>query len=462
MQVSEFNLDEQSGKVYVEYDNGTGVEKDLAHAITGKLNTTTGAVVLDDAGRAAVIGSGVFGRPSFYFFGSSSTLRSYDSTQGFGNRSYIARFLRRCKGGAIFAGASGVSGEDSVAQVARLPGVIAALPSPRPTHFVLQVAGNDIVNSSNLNTVTLPNVLSMVGTVLAAGMVPVLMSNNTLIGLTADQIIRAAVVSEYMRTLYRSDSRIRLADVARWTGDTTAATYTPIAGATSTGDNIHPTSIGAYLMGDALYEAVQHDVYGFSRFAAIPNLLYDATRNPSGNLIANPFLLGTGGSGGAWVTAGSVPTGMQLNRTAGTGTVGISTVARTDGVAGNWKRFTFTMQAGDIYSMFINPITSALTTASLYGVSEAQIDTTLSNGNVKRASLRVRDAANTLTMWDGHSNNSMVASDIVEPSRARAEFLQTPVGTWPNYGNGSLSHDLEFTGTGTFVLDIAAVGLYQV
>ena len=58
MNVSEFNLDEQSGKVYVEYDNGTGVEKDLAHAITGKLNTTTGVVTLDDASRAAVDRSG--------------------------------------------------------------------------------------------------------------------------------------------------------------------------------------------------------------------------------------------------------------------------------------------------------------------------------------------------------------------------------------------------------------------
>lgn len=53
--VSEFNLDEQSGKVYVEYDNGTGVEKDLAHAITGKLDTATGKVILDDASRAAVM-----------------------------------------------------------------------------------------------------------------------------------------------------------------------------------------------------------------------------------------------------------------------------------------------------------------------------------------------------------------------------------------------------------------------
>lgn len=61
MNVSEFNLDEQSGKVYVEYDNGTGVEKDLAHAITGKLNTATGVVTLDDASRAALRASGFSG-----------------------------------------------------------------------------------------------------------------------------------------------------------------------------------------------------------------------------------------------------------------------------------------------------------------------------------------------------------------------------------------------------------------
>ena len=61
MNVSEFNLDEQSGKVYVEYDNGTGVEKDLAHAITGKLNTTTGAVTLDDASRSSLNYSGYSG-----------------------------------------------------------------------------------------------------------------------------------------------------------------------------------------------------------------------------------------------------------------------------------------------------------------------------------------------------------------------------------------------------------------
>ena len=420
-----------------------------------------GNQVFDPASKGALFATGVQAHPSFYFFGSSSTGRSYDTTLGFGSRSYISRFLRKCGGGVNFAGASGVSGEDSIAQIARLPAVLAALPTPKPTHFVLQIAGNDIVNTNNLNTVTKPNILAMVNLVLAAGMIPVLMSNNTLLSLTADQIIRAATISEYMRTLWRTDSRIRLADVARWTGDTTSASYAPVSGATSTGDNLHPTSIGAFLMGDALYEGVKKDVYGYSRFAALPNLLYDATQNPSGNLIANPFLLGTGGTGGAWVTSGSVPTGMNLNRTAGTGTVAITTVARTDGIAGNWHRFTFTMQAGDTYSIFMQPSDTGLpANTTLYGCSEAQIDTTASSGNVQRASLRIRNAAVTQTIWDGHTSASTGASDIVEPSRSRAEFLFVPPMSVPTVGACSLSHDLAFVGTGTFVLDIAAVGLY--
>ena len=57
--VSEFNFDRQTGKAYVEYDNGTGVEKDLAHAVTGVLNTATGQTVLDDASKTALKNSGI-------------------------------------------------------------------------------------------------------------------------------------------------------------------------------------------------------------------------------------------------------------------------------------------------------------------------------------------------------------------------------------------------------------------
>lgn len=439
-----------SGSATVTVDTG-------APPVAAKRNST-GQTVLDDASRGAVISSGIFGRPSFYFFGSSSTDRAYGSgvLSAWG---YIGRFLHRCNGGVTFAGSSGISGQDSTAQLDRLPGVIAALPAVKPTHFVLQIAGNDILGVVDLATVK-AKILTMVQLVKAAGMIPVLMTTNTLGGLTGAQIIRAAAITDYMRNLCQSDYSIRLADVSRWTGDTTSLTYAPLSGVLVS-DNIHLTSYGAWLAGEALYEGVQKDVQNFSLGAAVPGLAYDATNNPGGNLIANPFLNGTAGTGGAWVTAGSVPDGMTLNRTAGTGTVAISKVARTDR-PGQWTRLTFAMQAGDVYSIFMRPSDISLGAVSIYGMSETQVDTTSAGSSVKRISLRTRDAAATATYWDG-STPSGTASDHTEPVHAsRPEFFRVPTGAFAAYGNGSLSHDLEFKGTGTLIFDIGAMGIYQV
>lgn len=422
-----------------------------------KVTNPDGSMTLDDASRAALIGSGVFGRPTFYFFGSSSTDRAYGSgvLSAWG---YISRFLHRCNGGATFAGSSGISGQDSTAQLARLPGVIASLPAVKPTHFVLQIAGNDILGAVDLATVK-ANILAMVQLVKAAGMVPVLMTTNTLGGLTGAQIIRASTITEYMRSLYQSDYSIRLADVSRWTGDTTSLTYAPLSGALVS-DNLHLTNYGAWLAGEALYEGLQKDVQGFALGAAVPGLAYDATNNPGGNLIANPFLNGSAGTGGAWVTGGSVPDGMTLNRTAGTGTVAISKVARTD-KPGQWTRLTFAMQAGDTYSIFMRPSDITLANVSIYGMSETQVDTTNAGSSVKRISLRTRDAAATSTYWDG-STPSGTPSDHTEPVHAsRPKFFRVPTGFFSSYGNGSLSHDLEFKGAGTLIFDIGAMGLYQ-
>ena len=456
--VSDFKLNTQTGQVDVEYSNGVNFSKDLSHAVCGELDTTTGQVKLARNSKSILNSGGVFARPSFFFFGSSSTGRAYGSgvLSAWG---YIGRFLHKCNGGVIFAGASGVSGQDSTGQIARLQSVLDSLQSNPPTHFVLQIAANDVLGSVALSAVK-TNITEMVNMVKNAGMIPVLMSTNTLGGLTAGQIVRAGVINETMRSLYVADYNIRFADVARWTGDTSSLTYAPLAGVLLS-DNTHLTSYGAYLAGEALYESVQKDVQYFTLPAASVGGLYDAVDNPTGNLIANPFLNGSAGTGGAWVTAGSVPDGMTLNRTAGTGTVAISKVNRTDR-PGQWTRFTFTMQAGDTYSMFIRPSDITLGAVTLYGASEIQVDTSSAGSSVKRISLRTRDAASLSTYWDG-ATPSGTASDHTEPVHAlRQKYLRVPTGTFTAYGNGSLSHDLEFKGTGTLILDIGAVGLYKV
>ena len=110
--VSEFNFDRQTGKAYIEYDNGTGVSKDFTQAITGVLNTATGQTVLDDASRAAVYLSAPANAFGFSMIGDS---RTADLLVSVSNMSTNARnwFNWACayyKQAPLLVGAYGVSG----------------------------------------------------------------------------------------------------------------------------------------------------------------------------------------------------------------------------------------------------------------------------------------------------------------------------------------------------------------
>lgn len=58
------------------------------------------------------------------------------------------------------------------------------------------------------------------------------------------------------------------------------------------------------------------------------------------------------------------------------------------------------------------------------------------------------------------------------PNKSTSKSIDNPIisetlsidstGTFTNYAAGSLSHDLQFKGTGTLILDIGCVGLYAI
>ena len=414
---------------------------------------SSGKTVLDDASRAALLVSGVGGLPTIYCFGSSSTARNQTGNSK-NNWGYITRFLRKCGGAVRYLGSSGVSGEDSIDQLARLPAVIAAL-TEKPKFFVLQIGGNDIQTATALSTV-LSNITTMFSLVQSAGMIPVLYTPPPKSTYTASEIIRFGAICEHMRWLFRKTPNSRLADVARFTLDTTTTTYTVISGLQAA-DNTHLNARGAENAAMALYEALANDVASMKYSAAIPVVSqYDATNNPYGSLVANPFLTGTTGTGGAWVTAGSVPTGFTVTRSAGTGTVAISTVARTDR-PGNWTRFTFAMQAGDTFSITSRPSVS-LTTESLYGIAEARADRSAASGNVSRLGFRLRDNSATTTIWDGSAAGS--GAENYEPTTAIAdEWYETVPNSFANFGFGYWTADLAFNGSGTFILDVGCMDI---
>ena len=451
--VSEFNFDRQTGKVYVEYDDGTGIEKDLAHSVAGKMDTASGVVTLDDQSRGAIVSSGLGGIPSIYCFGSSSTARNQTGNSK-NNWGYITRFLRKCGGVVRYLGSSGVSGEDSISQVSRLPAVISTLVE-KPKFFVLQVGGNDIQTGTPISTV-ISNITTMFNLVQSAGMIPVLYTPPPKSSYTASEIVRYGAIGEHMRYLFRRNPNSRLADVARFTLDTTTTTYTVISGLQAA-DNTHLNARGTENAALALYEALYNDIVGLKYSAAIPVVSqYDATNNPYGSLVANPFLTGTTGTGGAWVTSGSVPTGFTVTRSAGSGTVAISTVARTDR-PGNWTRFTFTMAAGDNFVITSRP-SVGMTTEPLYGVAETRVDRSGTNGNLARMAFRLRDNGATTTIWDGQAAGS--GADNYEPNTALAdEWYETVPNSFTNFGIGYWTCDLAFNGTGTLILDIGCMDI---
>lgn len=95
---------------------------------------------------------------------------------------------------------------------------------------------------------------------------------------------------------------------------------------------------------------------GFANFAAkllpeaFPRVwsaddLFDATHNPSGNLLPNPFCAGTGGANGTG-SSGSVSSSMRVERSTGDATVVCSKETRADG-RGDYQVLTCTPGATD-------------------------------------------------------------------------------------------------------------------
>ena len=78
---------------------------------------------------------------------------------------------------------------------------------------------------------------------------------------------------------------------------------------------------------------------------------FDATHNPLGNLLANQFCTGAGGTPVASAATGQVANGMRVERSTGTATIACSKEARPDN-RGDWQVLAITPGASDSLSFF--------------------------------------------------------------------------------------------------------------
>lgn len=230
----------------------------------------------------------------------------------------------------------GLSGDLTAGILGRVDAVLAA--SPRPDLCIIHAITNDIAAGIPFPTYT-ANFAAIVDRLLGGGVTPVVMIPQPCRGDTAAIHAGYARAHEWMRATYGKKSGVILVDAIDELIDPAATTYEALAGVMA--DNRHLNTKGAFLMGRRL--AAQLAASGVvQRSVSLRSNgdLYDATNNPTGNLIENGMMLGSSAAvvtGG--VAAGHVATGWLTAAAMNGATVTPSKVV--DSAGKEWQQFAF-------------------------------------------------------------------------------------------------------------------------
>lgn len=239
---------------------------------------------------------------------------------------------------------------------------------------------------------------------------------------------------------YASENGIIWADpTPKWI-DPTNADGDPIAGVIRDAI-LHPSGEGNFVIADAILSAVDKLLPAFdNRFMNITDV-YDATLNPSGNLITNGLMAGTAGT----ITAGTGGTPMSgsladswtaardSDTSIGTLTCVWSKVARSDGEVGTWQQGVVSGTPAAVREL---RMTQSITIGNIAAgdkialTAEVEIDA----GAANVFSLTVGfldDNVDNVEVRDGDRGNTAVgnSSTIYLPTSARKLVYETPVHT---------------------------------
>lgn len=159
---------------------------------------------------------------------------------------------------------------------------------------------------------------------------------------------KAAWINQRTRELCASTPNCSMFD---WNGswvNSANANGEPISGYSS--DDIHFSVPGGVAVGEAFATFLTRLLPDPAPRVWSQDDKYDATDNPLGNMLANPFCTGTSGANGTG-SSGSVATGMRVERSTGDATVVCSKETRADN-RGDWQVMTFTPGSSDSLLFF--------------------------------------------------------------------------------------------------------------
>jgi len=159
---------------------------------------------------------------------------------------------------------------------------------------------------------------------------------------------KAAWINQRTRAFCNATKNCHLFD---WNGtwvDFSASDGTPRTGFSN--DGIHFAPPGGVAVGEALATFLSKLLPDPCPRVWSPDDNYNATNNPLGNLLTNPFCTGTSGAVGTQTT-GSVATGMRVEVSTGAATIACTKEARADG-RGEYQVLTCTPGATDTLAYF--------------------------------------------------------------------------------------------------------------
>lgn len=185
---------------------------------------------------------------------------------------------------------------------------------------------NQTADQITADLVTIYTALRNAGAVVVACSIP---PRNVAAGLTATQLRTQAAVNLWIANYCAATPGMLFADTASALTDSTT-------GQAATGmissDNLHPSPLGAYTMGQVVSTVVNSLLPARGGSFINPLDVWNATENPGGNLISVGLMAGTGGTLTGTGTSGQVATGWSgVIQTPGTVTAAFSKEADATG-----------------------------------------------------------------------------------------------------------------------------------
>ncbi len=331
----------------------------------------------------------------------------------------------------------GVSADTFQLMLARIGAVIAA----NPDYVIVEGGSNNIAVDS---FVTMRDAwLALVTTLRAAGITPIVLPMPPRAGatLTAAQVSQQQRFYNYQREFCLNNRGYLFCDYLGYWLDQTSTASVPLAGMVKA-DNLHPTAIGAYWMGKALTDLITPLLPPRPSVLLSNADIYDATNNPTGNLLYSSglnrgILLGTGGTETAnanlTYNGAGLAAGMTFLRGTATSTCTVTNTKenpRTDTGRSSGERQIIQIAAStgggadEVYNLRFTPAIADVAVGDWY-YGEVHIDVTVAPTNLMALEFHLLETrpSNSQTALDLALNSSLAGA---LPSVTWTGVLRTP------------------------------------